>query len=267
MSNKPFKTGSVMLVGAGPGDPELLTVKAVRALEGADVVLYDSLVTADILHLARRGAARICVGKRAARASCQQEDINALMVQLARDGKRVVRLKSGDPSIFGRSGEEIATLEAGGIDVNIVPGITTASALAADLKTSLTHRDHAQSVRFVTAHGASGGLPEDADWRGLANPSTTLIVYMGARTSRALATRLMGEGRVGSTPVVVSENVSRPSARHTVSTLSALAAGDIDMDMSNPVLISVGEVFHSAKINHSIEPDVPLATPQAAAAL
>ncbi len=251
-----------MLVGAGPGDPDLLTIKAVRALEGADVVLYDSLVTADILNLARRGATRICVGKRAARASCRQEDINALMVQLARDGKRVVRLKSGDPSIFGRSGEEIVTLEAGGINVTIVPGITTASALAADLRTSLTHRDHAQSVRFVTAHGASGGLPEDADWQGLANPSTTLIVYMGARTSQALAARLMGEGRAGSTPIVVSENVSRPNARHTVSSLTVLAAGDVEMDISNPVLISIGEVFHAVKTKQEVIPEIAESWPQ-----
>jgi len=248
MSNRLSRTGHVSLVGAGPGDPELLTIKALRSLEKADVVLFDSLVTQDILDLARRGAARICVGKRAGRPSCRQEDINALMLQLARTGKNVVRLKSGDPSVFGRSGEEIRTLKENGIDVTVVPGITTASALAAELKTSLTHRDHAQSVRFITAHGAGGGLPEDVNWRGLADPAMTLIVYMGARTSRTLAQRLIDAGRAASTPVIVSENVSRPNSRHAAVTLGQLACGQARMDRSSPVLLSIGDVFADAQI-------------------
>ncbi|MGD1933598.1 MAG: uroporphyrinogen-III C-methyltransferase [Candidatus Phaeomarinobacter sp.] len=260
MSSKRFKPGGVALVGAGPGDPELLTLKAVRKLDEADVVLFDSLVTPDVLALARRGAARICVGKRAGRPSCKQEDINALMVQLASTGKNVVRLKSGDPSIFGRSGEEIKTLEEGGIDVTIVPGITTASALAAELKTSLTHREHAQSVRFITAHGAKGGLPEGMDWVGLADPAMTLIVYMGARTSRTLAQGLIKAGRQGTTPAMVSENVSRRNARHTRSTLADLAAGLVAMDTSRPVLISIGEVFgyRSTAAHRDTAPAAPL---------
>lgn len=247
MSNRPSRRGSVTLVGAGPGDPELLTLKAVRLLEGADVVLFDSLVTTEVLGMARRGAARICVGKRAGRPSCRQEDINALMVQLARSGKNVVRLKSGDPSVFGRSGEEIKTLSDGGLDVTVVPGITTASALAAELKTSLTHRDHAQSVCFITAHGAKGGLPADIDWEGLADPSMTLIVYMGARTSQSLAQGLISAGHCPETPVIVSENVSRPNARHMGTGLRALATGAVVMDTQSPVLISIGGVFGEAR--------------------
>lgn len=251
MSSRLSRRGRVVLVGAGPGDPDLLTVKALRALENADVVLFDSLVTQDVLDLARRGATRICVGKRAGRPSCRQDDINALMVQLARAGKNVVRLKSGDPSIFGRSGEEIRTLKDSNIDVAVIPGITTASALAAELQTSLTHRAHAQSVQFITAHGASGGLPGDINWPGLADPAMTLIVYMGARTSKALAHHLIDAGRSASTPVIVSENVSRPNSRHYAITLGQLAAGHAEIDRSSPVLLSIGDVFAAADIETS----------------
>src|SRR6185295_6062475 len=146
------RSGQVTLVGAGPGDPEYLTLKAVRALQSADVILFDDLVADNVLELARREAKRMMVGKRGGRVSCRQEDINALMIKLARQGKRVVRLKSGDPMIFGRAGEEIAELSAAGISVEVVPGITSALALAARLGVSLTHRDLAHSVRFVTGH-------------------------------------------------------------------------------------------------------------------
>ncbi len=148
--------GRVTLVGAGPGDAELLTLKAMRVLQSADVILFDALVSDDVLELARRDAKRMLVGKRGHRLSCKQGDINALMLKLARQGKHVVRLKAGDPVIFGRAGEEIAELEANGIEVTIVPGITSASAMAATLGISLTHRDHAHSVRFVTGHAKDG---------------------------------------------------------------------------------------------------------------
>lgn len=150
--------GRVTLVGAGPGAADLLTIKAVRALQSADVILFDDLVSTEVLELARREAKRLLVGKRAARDSCKQEDINALMRSLARQGKHVVRLKSGDPMIFGRAGEEIAMLEEHGIEVTVVPGITAALALASRLGTSLTHRDCAQAVRFVTGHSRKGHL-------------------------------------------------------------------------------------------------------------
>ncbi|MEO1140864.1 MAG: siroheme synthase CysG, partial [Pseudomonadota bacterium] len=157
--------GKVTLVGAGPGDAELLTLKAVRALQAADVILFDDLVSDDVLELARREAKRMLVGKRGGRTSCKQEYINDMMVKFARAGKNVVRLKSGDPVIFGRAGEEIAALEAEDIPVSIVPGITSASALAARLGVSLTHRDFAQSVRFVTGHSKQGKLPGQARWQ------------------------------------------------------------------------------------------------------
>ncbi len=165
------KQGQVTLVGAGPGDAELLTLKAVRALQAADVILFDDLVSTDVLELARREAKRMLVGKRGGRTSCKHEDINAMMIRLAKAGKRVVRLKSGDPMIFGRAGEEIAALEHENIPVEVVPGITAASAMAARLGLSLTHRDHARSVCFVTGHSSHGKLPEDLDWKSLANPS------------------------------------------------------------------------------------------------
>ncbi len=245
MSNRPSEAGRghVTLVGAGPGDPELLTLKALRALEAADVILYDSLVTAEILDLARRGAARICVGKRAGRPSCRQDDINALMVRLARDGKHVVRLKSGDPSVFGRSTEELTTVRDAGISVSIIPGITSASAMAAGAGVSLTRRGAAQSVRFVTAHGAKGGLPEDLDWTGLSHPGTSLVVYMGARTSAELARNLMAAGRDASTPVLVASNVSRSDEKLVEGTLCELAGQRLPIDRSAPVILGIGEAF------------------------
>jgi uroporphyrin-III C-methyltransferase/precorrin-2 dehydrogenase/sirohydrochlorin ferrochelatase len=236
-------TGRVTLVGAGPGDPDLLTVKAVRALQAADVILFDDLVSDGVLDLARREARRMLVGKRGGRASCAQEDINALALKLARQGKNVVRLKSGDPMVFGRAGEEIAALRAEGIEVAVVPGITAASALAADLGVSLTHRDHAHSVRFVTGHGRAGGLP-DLDWQGLADPETTLAVYMGGRTAPAFAARLLDRGLDGGTPVVLAESVSRPEQAVRRTTLAELAeAAPVHVD--GPVLLGIGEAFRS----------------------
>ncbi len=177
--------GRVTLVGAGPGDAELLTLKAVRALQAADVILFDDLVSAEVLELARREAKRMLVGKRGGRTSCRQEDINEMMVKLAKSGKRVVRLKSGDPMIFGRAGEEIAHLDRENIPVDVIPGITAASAMASRLGISLTHRDHAQSVRFITGHSRHGGLPVDVDWATVADPRTTTVFYMGGRTAAA----------------------------------------------------------------------------------
>ena len=201
--------GRVTLVGAGPGDAGLLTINAVRALQSADVILFDDLVSEDVLELARREAKRLLVGKRGGRRSCKQEDINELMTKFAKQGKHVVRLKSGDPMIFGRAGEEIAELEAAGIPVSVVPGITAAAAMASQLKTSLTHRDGAHSVRFVTGHARNGELPRDLDWPGLADPGTTLAFYMGGRTAKDIALRLIDEGLPSSTPVVAVSGLTR----------------------------------------------------------
>ena len=252
-------TGRVTLVGAGPGDAELLTLKAVRALQSADVILYDDLVSDDVLELARREAKRLLVGKRGNRPSCRQDEINDLMIKLAGQGKQVVRLKSGDPMIFGRAGEEIAELKARGIAVDVVPGITAALAAAAALGVSLTHRDHARSVRFVTGHGQAGGLPDDLDWRGLADPGTTLMVYMGGRTAGILARRLIEQGRAPGTPAVIVANVSRADETRDMRTLGYLAGQTPDVG-EGPVLIGVGEVFAG------LRQVVPIAEPTVAAA-
>lgn len=237
------KSGRVTFVGAGPGDAELLTLKAVRALQAADVILFDDLVSDDVLELARREARRILVGKRAGRPSCKQDEINALMVKLARAGRHVVRLKSGDPMIFGRAGEEIAELESAGIAYDVVPGITAGLALAAALGVSLTHRDMAKSVRFVTGHSKSGGLPKDVDWRAVADLSATTVFYMGARTAGLISERLIAEGLPPQTPACIAANVGRPGMRTARTSLGDLAAATADFDRSAPILIGVGSVF------------------------
>nr|WP_295469658.1 siroheme synthase CysG [Mesorhizobium sp.] len=237
------RSGKVTFVGAGPGDAELLTLKAVRALQSADVILFDDLVSDDVLELARREARRILVGKRAGRPSCKQHEINALMVKLARAGRHVVRLKSGDPMIFGRAGEEIAELDSAGIAYDVVPGITAGLALAATLGVSLTHRNMAKSVRFITGHSKSGGLPQDVDWRGAADASATTIFYMGARTAGLISERLIAEGLPAETPACVAANVGRPDKRTAHATLGDLAAATADFDRSAPILIGVGAVF------------------------
>ncbi len=243
---QPTSSGRVTLVGAGPGDADLLTIKALRALQNADAILFDDLVSDEVLDLARREAKRFMVGKRGGRESCRQDDINALMIKLAKSGRRVVRLKSGDPMIFGRAGEEIAQLEAAGIAVDVVPGITTALAAAASLGVSLTHRDHAHSVRFVTGHARNGELPEDLDWRGLADAQTSLIFYMAGRTSRAVADKLHSHGLADSTPVVGISGVSRPNEQRWCGTLGEMARAALPLDTTQPTLVGIGTVFAAA---------------------
>ncbi len=236
-------TGSVTLVGAGPGDAELLTLKAMRALQAADVILFDDLVSQEVLELARREAKRFLVGKRGGRESCKQDDINDMMVRFAKAGKRVVRLKSGDPMIFGRAGEEIARLEAEGIAVEIVPGITSASAMAARLKTSLTHRDHAQQVRFVTGHSRHSDLPATLDWTSLAAPNQTTIFYMGGRMAGRIEQRLCEAGLSAETPVAVMSAVSRENEQRWCGPLHALPDAMHEIGTDEPVLIGIGDVF------------------------
>jgi uroporphyrin-III C-methyltransferase/precorrin-2 dehydrogenase/sirohydrochlorin ferrochelatase len=246
--------GRVTLVGAGPGDAELLTVKAMRALQSADVILFDDLVSDDVLELARREAKRMLVGKRGKRQSCKQDDINALMIKLSRQGKHVVRLKSGDPMIFGRAGEEIAQLESAGIAVDVVPGITAALAMASAFGASLTHRDYAHSLRFVTGHSRNGELPADLDWRGLADPQTTTMFYMGGRTSSAIAQRLIDEGLSPGTPVAVVSAVSRREEARWFGTLAQLGAAQASIDLTQPVLIGVGRALAAAKASRQLNP-------------
>ncbi len=238
--------GLVTLVGAGPGDAELLALKAVRALQAADVILFDDLVSAEVLELARREAKRMLVGKRGGRESCRQEDINDMMIRLAKAGKRVVRLKSGDPMIFGRAGEEIAALEAENIPVEIVPGITAASAMASRLGISLTHRDHAQSVRFVTGHSRQGKLPENIDWKSLSDPAVTTVFYMGGRTAADIQSSLLVHGMPASTPVAIMISVSRANERRWCGSLAELAAAVDRLGVNEPLLIGMGDAFRAA---------------------
>ncbi len=246
-AGQPTGVGRVTLVGAGPGDAELLTLKAVRALQSADVILFDDLVSDGVLELARREAKRMLVGKRGRRDSCSQTDINALMVQLARQGKHVVRLKSGDPVIFGRAGEEIDMLARHGIPVTVVPGITAASAMAAKFGVSLTHRDHAQSVRFVTGHARSGELPENLDWRGLADPQTTLVFYMSGNTAHLIVERLVAAGLAPSTPALVVAGVTRAEEASWSGELGDLVTGLATIDPALPILIGVGAALAPAR--------------------
>lgn len=240
--------GRVTLVGAGPGDAELLTLKAVRALQAADVILFDDLVSDEVLELARREAKRMLVGKRGGRVSCRQEDINDMLVKFAKAGKRVVRLKSGDPMVFGRAGEEIDCLEREGIPVDVVPGITSASAMASRLGVSLTHRDHAQGVRFVTGHSRKGVLPDNLDWKGLADPRTTTIYYMAGRTASEIVSKLTDAGMTHDMPVVIVSAVTRPNERRWAGRLSDMAAAMAEIGIDEPVLIGIGHVFRKADI-------------------
>ncbi len=239
-------TGKVTLVGAGPGDAELLTIKAMRALQSADVILFDDLVSPDVLELARREAKRMLVGKRGGRESCKQDDINAMMLNFAKSGKNVVRLKSGDPSVFGRAGEEICALEQHNIPVSIIPGITAASAMAAQLGVSLTHRDHAQSVRFITGHSKHGKLPESVNWQAVADQSATSIFYMGGRTATQIKACLLEEGMCGQMPVVISSSISRDNQQTWFGRLDEIEVGIAKIGYDEPVLIGVGQVFGGA---------------------
>ncbi len=239
------RIGSVAIVGAGPGDPELLTLKAMRELQAADAIVYDRLVTPAVLELGRREARRIHVGKEGHGAACRQEDISALLVDLALAGERVVRLKGGDPAIFGRTGEEVEACRRAGIPVRIVPGVTSASAAAASLDLSLTHRDHAQRVQFVTGHDRHGALPEDLDIAALADSRTTLVVYMGRRTGAALAGRLLAAGLAPGTPVIAVSNASRPDQVSAAMDVAGLAAGSA-LPEDGPVVILIGAALGAA---------------------
>lgn len=235
--------GRVTLVGAGPGDADLLTIKAVRALQSADIILFDDLVSPQVLELARREAKRMLVGKRAARESCRQEDINAMMLTLARQGKHVVRLKSGDPMIFGRAGEEIEMLESHGIAVTVVPGVTAALALASRLGLSLTHRDHAQSVRFVTGHSRKGVLPDTLNWTALADPATTSVYYMSRRTLPDIVGQLQAQGMRLDTPAIIAGNVGRESEQVWRGTIGEAVAAVAAFPLSAPTIFAVGDAL------------------------
>ncbi len=246
--------GSAMLVGAGPGDPELLTLKAVLALQSADVVLYDDLVAPRVLEMARREAERINVGKRGYKPSCTQEDISALIVEHARAGKRVVRLKGGDPMIFGRANEEIAALRRAAIPFEVVPGVTSAGAAAASLRASLTERDVARRVQFITAHGRDGHLPRDLDWAALADPRATTVVYMGVRTLPELVSRLLTAGLPPRTPAIVVERVSWAGERQLAATIADMPEKLAHFAVSGPCVIVIGEAMAAAQVRAEVTP-------------
>ena len=238
--------GSVALVGAGPGDPELLTLKALRALQSADVVLYDDLVAPAIVEMARREAEKIPVGKRGYKPSCRQDHIVSQLVALASLGKRVVRLKGGDPMIFGRANEEIAALREAGIPVEVVPGVTAALGAAAMLQVSLTERDKARRLQFITAHARDGKLPEDIDWRALCDPRASTVVYMGVKTLEPLAGLLLANGMDPSTPALLVERATCPDESRIFGTIGNLAGKVAVAEPSGPCVILIGEAFASA---------------------
>ncbi|MBI1418438.1 MAG: uroporphyrinogen-III C-methyltransferase [Limimaricola sp.] len=236
---------SVTFVGAGPGDPDLLTLKARKALDTADVVLHDRLVPPAILELARREAVLIDVGKQGFGTSTAQDDINALLLAEARPGRAVVRLKAGDPSVFARLDEETEALAAAGIAWQVMPGVTAASAAAAQIGQSLTRRGRNSGLRLLTAHDAAGFAEQD--WRALARPGEVAGIYMGKRAARFLQGRLMMHGADPATPVTVVENASLPEARTIATTLGALATALADAAPAGPALILYGLAPHAAQ--------------------
>lgn len=232
--------GHVILVGAGPGDPELLTVKAVRALSSAQAVVYDQLVGKQILQLIPPSARRVYAGKRAGRHALPQDDINQLLVDLAREGLRVVRLKGGDPFIFGRGGEEMEALRAADIPVEIIPGITAAAGAGACTGIPLTHRSHARMLVFATGHLQDDGL--DLDWASLARPNQTVVIYMGLGTLDLICSRLMAHGLPGHTPAAVIHAATTPEQSEVLGTLGDLSRRVREAGLRTPALIMIGGV-------------------------
>lgn len=234
------QVGSIWLVGAGPGDPELLTVKALRLIQQAEVVVFDRLVSEAILALVPPGALSIDVGKTPGFHGMKQSQINQLLVELAAAGQKVIRLKGGDPFIFGRGGEEMASAQQAGIACHIVPGITAAVGCAAATGIPLTHRDMAQSVRFITGHGKEG--KPKLDWYSLKDPCQTLVFYMGLTWCEALSERLIAFGRDAQTPVAIVERGTRADQRVTLTSLRQLAETVRREKPQSPALLIVGEV-------------------------
>jgi len=251
--------GTVYLVGTGPGDPDLLTVKALRLIGQADVVLYDNLVSREIMALLPAAAERVYVGKQRARHAVRQEEINALLVQHARRGKRVLRLKAGDPFVFGRGGEEIETLSAQGVPFEVVPGITAALGVAAYAGIPLTHRDHAQSCVFVTGNLRDGTI--DLDWDALARPRQTVVIYMGFANLPALCAALVVHGTAPSMPAAIVQQGTTPDQKVVTGTLESLPELARAAGLKPPTLIIVGEVVRLRDRLSWFEPGEPAQLP------
>ena len=235
-----LQQGAVYLVGAGPGNPDLLTFRALRLMQKADVVLYDNLVSPAIIDLVRRDAERLYVGKKASNHALPQEEINKLLVKLAQEGKTVLRLKGGDPFIFGRGGEEIDELAQNGIAFEVVPGITSAAGASCYAGIPLTHRDYAQSVTFVTGHRQEGET--ELDWARLTSPTETVVIYMGVKEAPHICERLITHGRQPNTPAAIIEKATTPEQKTVAGTLASLPALIEEHQIKPPALIIIGEV-------------------------
>ena len=255
--NELIAPGEVWLVGAGPGDPDLLTRKAEKLIAAAEIVFYDALVGPGVLDLIPQGVERVSVGKRSGRHSKAQESINDLLLAAAKAGKRVVRLKGGDPSVFGRSSEEMEHLAADGIRFHICPGITTASAAAASGSASLTLRGKARGLTLVTAH-LKAGEPLKLDWEALASPGGTLGIYMGRAAAGEISRQLIAAGRDPETPVMVAVNVSLPTERLIRGKLSALAFLVATISDEDPTLLLIGEAVAGTSMPVGVAASVAL---------
>ncbi|MGD2134202.1 MAG: uroporphyrinogen-III C-methyltransferase [Maricaulaceae bacterium] len=241
------QTGRVSLVGAGPGDPDLLTVRALRTIEAAEALLFDALVSQEIIALAPARCTRICVGKRGDKLAVPQEKTNALMVRLARRGLHVVRLKGGDPSVFGRVEEERAYLEARGVPFETVPGVTAASAAAAQFSFPLTHRGEARRVVYLTARGMAG-TDEVLASPSLADVEATLVFYMASHVAAAVEVALLAAGRDPTTPVAIVENAGSPAAKLSLTRIDQLADAVDCAEIAGPALIAVGDAVAHARL-------------------
>lgn len=250
------RRGVVHIVGAGPGDPELLTLKALRLLQEADVVYYDRLVSTEILALVRRDAARVPVGKSKGDHSVPQMEIQERLIASAREGLRVVRLKGGDPFVFGRGGEELEAVRAAGVETYVVPGISSALGCAASAGVPLTHRDHAQTLTFVTGHAKAGGVP-DLDWKALARPAQTVVVFMGVDTAPVIAERLVAAGRDPETPIAIIENGTRPDEVRVFGELGELPFLIEEEGILGPALLIIGEVAGLPLVNAPLSQFLP----------
>ena len=244
--------GRVYLVGAGPGDPELLTLKAVRLLEQADVIVYDNLVSSGVLDFASPDAQRIFAGKRRNEHTLRQEQINGLLVQLAREGKRVVRLKGGDPFVFGRGGEEMQELAAHGVDFEVIPGVTAACGVASYAGIPLTPRDHAQGCLFVTGHLKDGSA--NLDWEALVRPNQTVVIYMGLNALPDICRQLMAHGAPATRPIAAVQHGTLSTQQVLTGTLSDLPAKVAGSGFTSPSLLIVGDVVKLHGALHWFDP-------------
>lgn len=247
--------GTVTLIGAGPGDPELLTLKAYRALQSAEVVLYDHLVSEEILGFVPKTAQLIYVGKESSRHSMPQDQIGETLVALARQGRRVIRLKGGDGYIFGRGGEEAQALAEAGIAFRVIPGITSAQGAAASAGIPLTHRDHARTLIFVTGH-LRENKQVDLDWEVLSRPNQTVVIYMGIGTLPIISRQLVAHGLAADTPAALIERATTPQERCVTGTIGTLAELAVSERIQPPALIVIGQVVRLRETLAKLEPQL-----------